>query len=175
MVRVKIGTDIREYPQGTTWAQVAEEYQSGFEHDILAGTDWWKAPGTSQDRQGRQSALYHCRGKAGNVRLSAQRYPADAKRPSMQWPGQNGVEKGDRGFFRRKGFFRRGKRRIYCGRWFLEQVKAKMEEYVNRKIPIQKRSVSTDDAIELFHDHHMYDKERLFRYRRVSRVEHVQH
>lgn len=35
MVRVKIGTDIREYPQGTTWAQVAEEYQSGFEHDIL--------------------------------------------------------------------------------------------------------------------------------------------
>ena len=38
------------------------------------------------------------------------------------------------------------------------------------KIPIQKRSVSTDDAIELFHDHHMYDKERLFRYRRVSRV-----
>ena len=31
MVRVKIGTDIREYPQGTTWAQVAEEYQDAFE------------------------------------------------------------------------------------------------------------------------------------------------
>ena len=76
MVRVKIGTDIREYPQGTTWAQVQKSIRVVL-NMIFAGTDWWKAPGTSQDRQGRQSALYHCRGKAGNVCLSAQRYPAD--------------------------------------------------------------------------------------------------
>ncbi len=41
---------------------------------------------------------------------------------------------------------------------------------MNQKIPIMKRSVNTDDAIDLFHKHRMYDKERLFRYRRVSRV-----
>ena len=33
-----------------------------------------------------------------------------------------------------------------------------------------KRSVGTSDAIELFHRHGMYDKEKLFRFRRVSRV-----
>ena len=33
-----------------------------------------------------------------------------------------------------------------------------------------KRSVSTDDAIELFEKLGMYDKARLFRYRMVSRV-----
>ena len=52
----------------------------------------------------------------------------------------------------------------------LERVKAKMQEYVDQEIPILKRSISTDDAIERFHRHRMYDKERLFRYRRVSRV-----
>ena len=52
----------------------------------------------------------------------------------------------------------------------LNQVKAKMQEYVDQEIPILKRSISTDDAIERFHRHRMYDKERLFRYRRVSRV-----
>ena len=53
---------------------------------------------------------------------------------------------------------------------FLASVKKRMEELVKAKLPIIKRSVGTDEAIALFHKHHMYDKEKLFRYRRVSRV-----
>ena len=49
-------------------------------------------------------------------------------------------------------------------------MKVRMRELVDQKIPIYKRSVSTDDAISMFRRHHMYDKEKLFRYRRVSRV-----
>ncbi len=37
-------------------------------------------------------------------------------------------------------------------------------------LSIRKRSVHTDDAIALFRQHGMYDKERLFEYRRVSKV-----
>ena len=50
------------------------------------------------------------------------------------------------------------------------QIKATMRSYVEAKIPIMKRSVNTDEAVELFHNYRMYDKEKLFRYRRVSRV-----
>ena len=53
---------------------------------------------------------------------------------------------------------------------FLVSVKKRMEELVKEELPIVKRSVGTDEAIALFHKHHMYDKEKLFRYRRVSRV-----
>ena len=53
---------------------------------------------------------------------------------------------------------------------FLSKVREKMQEIVRRDIPIQKRSVETEDAIRLFHRHHMYDKERLFYYRRSSWV-----
>ena len=53
---------------------------------------------------------------------------------------------------------------------FLDQVKKRMTELVEQKIPVKKRSVGTDEAIALFHHHRMYDKEKLFRYRRVSRV-----
>ena len=52
----------------------------------------------------------------------------------------------------------------------VEQVKARMQALVDARIPIEKRNVHTDEAVELFHKHRMYDKERLFRYRRVSRV-----
>lgn len=37
-------------------------------------------------------------------------------------------------------------------------------------IPIQKKSISTDDAVELFRNSGMHDKERLFSYRRSSKV-----
>lgn len=40
----------------------------------------------------------------------------------------------------------------------------------DEKIPIKKKTIHTDDAIELFHRHGMYDKEKLFEYRRVSKV-----
>ena len=53
---------------------------------------------------------------------------------------------------------------------FLDQVSARMEEMVAMDLPIRKRSVHTDDAIALFRQHGMYDKERLFEYRRVSKV-----
>ena len=52
----------------------------------------------------------------------------------------------------------------------LDRVKAQMQEYVEAEIPIMKRNVHTDEAVELFHKHRMYDKEKLFKYRRVSRV-----
>ena len=53
---------------------------------------------------------------------------------------------------------------------FIDRVKERMHEIAGANLPIMKRSVNTDEAIALFHKHHMYDKERLFNYRRVSRV-----
>lgn len=53
---------------------------------------------------------------------------------------------------------------------FLDAVGEEMRRIVKAKLPISKRNINTDDAIALFHRHQMYDKERLFRYRRVSKV-----
>lgn len=52
----------------------------------------------------------------------------------------------------------------------LQKVKAYMHELVEAEVPIMKRSLSTQEAIELFRKYRMYDKEKLFEYRRVSKV-----
>ena len=44
-----------------------------------------------------------------------------------------------------------------------------MKELSDQRIPIDKRSIHTEEAVALFHRHGMYDKERLFEYRRVSK------
>ena len=45
-----------------------------------------------------------------------------------------------------------------------------MREIVREEMPIEKRSVRTREAIELFRRHGMYDKEQLFEYRLSSKV-----
>ena len=45
-----------------------------------------------------------------------------------------------------------------------------MRELVEMDMPIHKRTIHTDDAVALFRQHGMHDKERLFEYRRVSKV-----
>ena len=53
---------------------------------------------------------------------------------------------------------------------FLDKVKVQMHKLADECTPIGKRSVNTDEAVALFHKHRMYDKEKLFRFRRVSKV-----
>ena len=53
---------------------------------------------------------------------------------------------------------------------FLDQVEKVMHEMVEKKLPIIKTSISTDDAIDLFHRLGMEDKEKLFHYRIASKV-----
>ena len=50
----------------------------------------------------------------------------------------------------------------------IERVKVEMEELINRDVPFTKRSIPTAEAEILFHKYRMYDKEKLFRFRRVS-------
>lgn len=68
------------------------------------------------------------------------------------------------------GFYYTVRGKVRLDEEFLTRVERYMRELVERRIPIMKRSVSTDEARELFRRHGMRDKEKLFRYRRVSRV-----
>lgn len=52
----------------------------------------------------------------------------------------------------------------------LAEVEQYMKELVHRDMPILKRSVDTEEALKIFHDYGMHDKEKLFEYRRVSKA-----
>lgn len=52
----------------------------------------------------------------------------------------------------------------------LEDIKGKMHQLIEEDINFGKKSIGTDDAIALFHKYRMFDKEKLFKYRRVSKA-----
>ena len=74
-------------------------------------------------------------------------------------------------YFRRseERFSRNAETDLVC-RLLLEKKKNKMYRLVLSEIEITKKSINTDDAVALFREYGMTDKEKLFRYRRSSRV-----
>lgn len=169
MVQVNIGTECRNYPEDTTWLQVAEEYQKQYGDDILLV----KIGGKLQE--------LHKRVREGELEfITAREKPGMATyqrsitlmmlKAFYSVAGAEKVKKVSVDFSLGNGVFVEAEGDFVLDEALLLKVKEKMEQYVKQAVPIKKRSLSTDDAIELFHRHRMYDKERLFHYRRVSRV-----
>ena len=170
MAIVTIDGAVKEYPIGMSYQEIAKEYQPQYENDILLVSINGKLSElhktvqfdcnlhffTGKDQPGIQT--YH----RSTIFLMMKAFYDVA--------GAENIEKVTVDFSLGKGYYIEAHGNVEVTEELLSRVKARMKEYVSQKIPIMKRNVHTDDAIELFHKHRMYDKERLFRYRRVSRV-----
>ena len=169
MIQLKIDTQIKTYSEDVTWQVVAEEYQKEYADEILLVQVNGKLQELQEKIREGEVQFITARQKPG---ISAYQRSATLLMLKAFYAvaGPENVEKVIVDFSIGKGFFVEARGNFTLNQELLEQVKAKMQEYVDQEIPILKRSISTDDAIERFHRHRMYDKERLFRYRRVSRV-----
>ena len=169
MALVKINGITKEYPEGTTWMEAAGEHQKEYEYDILLVRVNGKLQELHKQVKDCELSFVTARDKPG---MSAYQRSASLMmlKAFYSVAGAGNVEKLMIDFSIGRGFFVEARGNFVLNQEFLDAVKAKMREYVERKIPIMKRSVSTDDAIELFEKLGMYDKARLFRYRMVSRV-----
>ncbi len=169
MVHVIIGTEERVYPEGTAWLQVALEYQPQYEDDILLVKVNGKLRELHKEVSEGRAEFITARQKPG---MSAYQRSATLLMLKAFYAvaGSQNVEKLMVDFSVGKGFFVEASGNFTITPELLLQVKEKMREYVSQRIPIEKRSVGTDEAVELFRRHRMYDKARLFAYRRVSRV-----
>lgn len=169
-IKVQILGKTKEYPYGTSYGEIVEEYQEGSRYPIvLVMKDGklcelhkkLKQDGvlefvTTGDEIGHKTykrsasllllkAVYHVAGRK-NIKNMILHYSVAS------------------------GYYYTIDGNVEITEEFLAQVKAYMLELVERKIPILKRSVGTSEAMEIFHEHGMYDKEKLFRFRRGSRV-----
>lgn len=170
MVKVEIMGETREYPAGTTFAEIVEPYQKVSEAPVILVTVNGKL------KELHKKLKYDSR--IGFVttkdNIGHQTYKRSAcmilLKAIYDIAGKEQVDNVVIHYSVGSGYYFTMKGSKIPDQKFLDQVKARMYEIVEAKLPIEKRTVSTDEAIALFHKHRMYDKEQLFRYRRVSRV-----
>lgn len=171
MCIVQIGDESREYEAGTTYQKIAEDFQKDYEHRIVLVN-----LNGSRLQELRRKLEKDC---SISFVTTADQIGHETYRRSMCFllvkavhdvGGHENVERVRIHFSVSKGYYCTVEGNVKLDEAFLEKVAGRMRELAEERIPIQKRSVRTSEAVDLFHKHGMYDKERLFEYRRVSNV-----
>lgn len=172
--RVRIEGEEKEYESGTEFAVLAAEYQSRYEDDIvlvlfnnrlhelnnLLEHDGEVAFITTRDKAGRKAYRrsvtmlmqrgVHELAKKDGTKVSVRVEHSISQGYYCELYGKEGIIKPDS--------------------TYLLRLKMEMMRLVDEKRPIEKKNMTTDKAVKLFRELGMYDKERLFYYRRSSRV-----
>lgn len=168
---VQIGNESKQYAVGTTYQKIAEDYQQEYEHQIVL-----VSLNGNRLQELRRTLEKDCRIE---FVTTAQQIGHETYRRSMSFllvkavhdvGGHENVERVRIHFSVSKGYYCTIEGNVMLNDAFLTDVEQRMRELSSAGIPIQKHSMRTSEAVELFHKHGMYDKERLFEYRRSSSV-----
>lgn len=170
MIKVSIDGEEREYPYGTTYSVIAEEYQSTKEYDIvLVMADNRLRELHKRLKEPCTISFITTKDAVGNMayRRSAVLLLLKAV---YDVGGKENIKDVKIHYSVSKGYYFTVEGNVSLDETFVSNVKDKMRELVALKLPIMKRAIHTDDAIKLFNKYGMTDKERLFHYRRPSKV-----
>lgn len=171
MISANIMGENRSYPAGTTYKQAAGEFQDRMKYQIvLADADGRLRELGHKIQDGSTVKFLTVADKAGRssyirslllVMLKAiYRVAGDNRR----------IERVGVHFIVSDGCYCTMKGEAVFDQEFLDQVKEQMRKIVDDALPIRKYSVPTYEAVRKFRAYRMYDKEHLFGFRRVSRV-----
>lgn len=158
------------YEKGTSYHRIAEDFKNSKDHDIVLVTV-----------DGRLRELHHILKKdcVLDFVTTADKIGDNAYRRSMllmmlkaiyHTAGHENVEHVRVQFAVGNGLYCTISGNVEPDAAFLKKVEEKMHELVRCAIPLEKKNIQTDEAIALFRQYGMKDKEKLFHYRRVSRV-----
>lgn len=170
MVKITVNGEDREYPAKTPFLDIAREYQSQYEDDILlVMADNRLRELHKQLKDPCELSFITARDSSG-MKTYQRSVLLLMIKAVYDVCGHDQVRNVRVNFSLGAGLYCTLEADASLTQDLLDRIKTRMRELVERKIPIMKRSVNTDDAIRLFGMHGMYDKERLFRYRMVSKV-----
>ncbi len=168
--QIRVNGEAKEYPAGTAFSALVREYQPEYEDDIVLVMF-----------NNRLKELHKTVKADGELTFVTTRDKAGRKayRRSVTFLMQRAVhnlseEDGRSVSVRVEHSISQG---YYCelagqtpDKAYISRLKEEMRKLVEEKLPIKKKSISTDDAVALFRELGMRDKERLFAYRRSSKV-----
>lgn len=170
MCTVKVGEVERQYPKGTTYQQIAKDFQDQYKHDIVVVfvEPYRLQELTKTVEEDCELRFITTADPIGH--MVYQRSLCLMMVKAVHDVGEELVDKVRILYSISKGFYCVVEGSLKLTQEFIDKVEARMMQMVEQKMPIDKKSVHITDAIEMFRKHGMYDKELLFEYRRVSSV-----
>ena len=170
MITVKINGEERQYPQGATYEDVANDYQKEYDNLIaLAARDGKIRELFKKLTRDCEITFFPLKDDVGNktyVRSATMLF----LKAVFDVFGRETVQNCRVEFAIGNGSYISPKGKINATEENAAKIRNRMRELVEAKTPFLKKSYSLDNAMELFRREGMKDKEKLFRYRRGSFV-----
>lgn len=170
MCKVQVGNEVRLYEKGTTYQKIAEDFQKDYENDIVLVFINDKLQELSQKLSGDCTVRFVTTGDENGHKTYKRSMCLMLVKAIYNVAGREKIEKVRIHFTISKGYYCTIDGGVAVDQEFLDRVTERMQEMIDADLPIGKRSVHTDEAVALFGQYGMYDKEKLFNYRRGSRV-----
>lgn len=170
MFKVVIAGETRMYPEGTTYREIVDEIGIHTETPVILVM----VNGKLRELQKRLKSDCTLEFVTTKDHIGFETYKRSVclvlLRAIYDVAGRENVDKVMIHYSVGNGYYFTMEGKAALDQDFLDKVKIQMHKLADECTPIGKRSVNTDEAVALFHKHRMYDKEKLFRFRRVSKV-----
>ncbi len=170
MIRVTVDGAEYTYPQGTPYRAIAADFQDRYPWQILL-----------VNREGKLCELHKTLDRDCSLKMvtaqdrpGIQTYERSAVflmlKAFYDVAGRENVERISVEYSLSSALFIRARGKFTLDQALLDRVEARMRELSQQALPIEKRSISTDDAIELFREAGLIHKAQLLSFRINSRV-----
>ena len=160
----------REYPEGTRFLEIAKDFQGHYENDIVLMISDGKLLELYKTLEKDCFLRFLTTGDDIGLKTYRRSMSLMLVKAVYDTAGHDRIRKVRIHYAAGQGYYCTIDGDISLNEVFLRQVEETMHRIVEQDLPIEKRSIHTDEAVELFHQYGMYDKEELFKYRRSSRV-----
>lgn len=170
MVTITIDGEKRQYPKGTAYEKIAQEYQAQYDNMIALVLEDGKI------RELIKTAEKDCELKFLTLKdnIGHKAYVRTAHMTLVKSVydvlGKDKVSKVKVEFSIGQGYYCDVKMEETLTYEQVKLISARMHELTNKDLPITKKSYTKDEAMRIFKEHNMTDKQKLFRYRRGSYV-----
>lgn len=170
MVTVTIEGNKKQYPIGTTYEVIAAEYQDKYDGLIgLVAVDGKIKELFKQVKKDCEISFFTLKDDVGNKTYVRTATMLFLKAVSDVF-GDNVAQTARVEFAVKNGTYIAAPDKLPASAENAEKIKNRMKELQEKAVPFMKDSYYMDDAMALFKEKGMKDKERLFRYRRSSMV-----
>ena len=160
----------REYPEGTRFLEIAKDFQGHYENDIVLVISDGKLLELYKTLEKDCFLRFLTTGDDIGLKTYRRSMSLMLVKAVYDTAGHDRIRTVRIHYAAGQGYYCTIDGDISLNEVFLRQVEETMHRIVEQDLPIEKRSIHTDEAVELFHQYGMYDKEELFKYRRSSRV-----
>ena len=170
MMEVTIAGEKKEYPEGTTYEEIAREYQKQYDDTIALVVADGKIRELMKKVEGDcELSFLTLKDSAGHKSYVRTAIMLLIKALYDVEPREN-IERIKVEFAIGQGYYCSLKGKVKADDTLAERLNVRMRQLVLENLPIEKKNYPIAEAVALFDRYGMEDKKKLFRYRRSSTV-----